>query len=105
MASLDVVLCTAPSRDVARAIARAVVEERLAACVNVVPGITSVYRWEGRVQEDEEVLLVLKTATDRRAALEARVRALHPYEVPEFVALAAAHVAPAYLAWLEGATR
>jgi periplasmic divalent cation tolerance protein len=105
MSALEVVLCTAPNRDVARTLARVVVEERLAACVQLVPGVVSVYRWAGEVQEDDEVLMVLKTAADRRAALEARLLALHPYEVPEVVALEAAHVAPRYLDWLLAETR
>lgn len=103
-APLQVVLCTAPDRDVATRLARTLVEEGLAACVNVVPGVTSVYRWEGRVQQDAEVLLVVKTHPTRLAALEARVLELHPYDVPEFVVLAAAHASVAYLAWLAGAT-
>lgn len=104
-APLELALCTVPNRDVALRVARAVVEERLAACVNLVPSVTSVYRWEGAVQEDEEVLLVLKTAPDRRAALEARLLALHPYAVPEFVVLAAQHVSAPYLEWLVRETR
>lgn len=102
---LQLALCTAPNRDVALALARVVVDERLAACVNIVGGVTSVYRWEGAVQEDDEVLMVLKTAADRRAALQARLLALHPYAVPEFVVLDATDVAAPYLEWLVRQTR
>jgi periplasmic divalent cation tolerance protein len=83
-----VVLVTAPTAEGAAEIARALVAERLAACGNVVPGLRSIYRWEGKVQEDDEVLLVLKTTRARFEALRDRVLALHPYEVPEVIALA-----------------
>lgn len=95
-----VVLVTAPGVDVARDLARALVEAKLAACVNLVPGIRSVYRWEGEVQEDEEVLLVLKTRADRGAALASRIRELHPYDLPEVLELPAVGGSPAYLDWV-----
>lgn len=97
------VLVTHP-REGAGAFARALVEARLAACVNRLP-VTSVYRWEGAVQEDEEVLLVVKTAAGRLADLERHVLAAHPYDVPEFVVLEPGAVAAPYLAWLEGAVQ
>lgn len=99
-----VVLCTAPDAAAGKALARALVEEGLAACCNLVPGLTSVYRWEGEVREEGEVLLVLKTRPARLPELEARILELHPYDVPELVALEAAHVATGYLAWLEAST-
>jgi len=99
-----VVLVTAPDAEHARRVARALVEERLVACANLVPGVTSVYRWEGAVQEDAEVLLVLKTRAGRLEALEARLGELHPYDVPEFVAIEPGHVGALYLAWLLDAT-
>jgi len=98
-------LCTCPDADSARRIAQALVGERLAACVNLVPGIGSVYRWQGRVQEDQEVLLVIKTMRARLDALAARVQALHPYELPEVVAVDIAGGLPAYLAWIADQTR
>jgi periplasmic divalent cation tolerance protein len=95
-----VALATAPDADTAARIARALVEERLAACVNLVPGVRSIYRWQDRVEEDAEVLLVIKTHAARVDALAARLRALHPYELPELVALpVAAGLAP-YLDWV-----
>jgi periplasmic divalent cation tolerance protein len=103
-AALRVVLVTAPDAECARRLARTLVEERLAACANLLPGVTSVYRWEGAVQEDGEVLLVFKTTDLRLPAFEARLMELHPYEVPECVALAPDRVAAPYLAWLQGAT-
>ena len=97
-----VVLVTAPTPDRAAEIARALVEERLAACGNVLSGLRSVYRWEGRVQEDAEALLVLKTTRARFEALRARVLALHPYEVPEVIALPIVAGHDAYLDWIVG---
>lgn len=102
---LELVLCTAPDLPVAERLAEALVGERLAACVNLVPDLTSIYRWQGAVQREREVLLIIKTAADRRAELEARLCELHPYQVPEFVALRAAHVAEAYHTWLVRETR
>jgi periplasmic divalent cation tolerance protein len=100
-----VVLVTAPGADEAARIARAVVEDRLAACGNVVPGLRSIYRWKGAVQEDAEALLVLKTTRDRFEALRARVLALHPYEVPEVIALPVEAGSAPYLAWISAETR
>jgi periplasmic divalent cation tolerance protein len=100
-----VVLVTAPGADEAARIARAVVEERLAACGNVVPGLRSIYRWQGAVQEDAEALLVLKTTRDRFEALRARVLALHPYEVPEVIALPIEAGSAPYLAWIAAETK
>jgi periplasmic divalent cation tolerance protein len=95
-----VVLVTAPSPDQAAEIARALVEERLAACGNVVPAIRSIYRWEGKVHEDAEALLVLKTTRGRFEALRDRVLALHPYDVPEVIALPVEAGSADYLAWI-----
>ena len=93
-------LSTAPDAETGARIARALVEERLAACVNLVPGIRSLYRWQGAIQDDTEVMLVIKTRHDRVDALADRLRALHPYEVPELLALPVeAGLAP-YLDWV-----
>jgi periplasmic divalent cation tolerance protein len=99
-----VVLVTAPSPERAAEIARALVEERLAACGNVVPGLRSIYRWEGKVQDDAEALLVLKTTRARFEALRDRVLALHPYEVPEVIALPVEAGSARYLAWIGAET-
>jgi periplasmic divalent cation tolerance protein len=95
-----VVWVTAPDPEVARSLARAVVEEGLAACVNLLPGVRSIYRWKGAVEEADEVLLVLKTRADRVETLRERVEALHPYEVPEFVVLPVEGGLDAYLSWI-----
>ncbi len=95
-----VVLVTAPSADKAAALGRALVEERLAACANVVPAIRSIYWWEGKVQDEPEALLVLKTTRARFETLRERALALHPYEVPEVVALPVQAGSAAYLEWI-----
>ncbi|MBS0381831.1 MAG: divalent-cation tolerance protein CutA [Proteobacteria bacterium] len=97
-------LSTCPDAETATRIARALVEERLAACVNRVPGIASTYRWQGAVLEDAEVLLLIKTTRERFEALRARLIELHPYEVPELIALDIAAGNPAYLQWIAAET-
>jgi periplasmic divalent cation tolerance protein len=84
----------------AAAAARVLVEERLAACVNVLPAMTSVYRWEGAVQQEAEEQVVIKTTADRLARLESRLRELHPYDVPEFLVISADAGSEAYLKWV-----
>ncbi len=100
MTDVRVVLVTAPPGDPAVAMARLLVDERLAACVNVVPGVRSIYRWQGEVCDDREDLLVIKTASDRLDALVARVREIHPYAVPEVLALAVDAGSAGYLEWV-----
>lgn len=96
-----VVLVTCASTAEARRIARAVVEARLAACVNILPGaVESVYRWKGKVETARERLLVIKTSRKRLAKLREAVSRLHSYEVPEFIALPIAAGSAAYLAWV-----
>jgi periplasmic divalent cation tolerance protein len=87
----------------AAALARTLVEERLAACVNVLPPMISIYRWKGAVAQDREQQLIIKTAAERVPALEARLRTLHPYEVPEFLVIPLAGGSNAYLTWLREA--
>jgi len=99
-----VVLCTCPDEPTAERIARTLVEERLAACVNRLPGIRSVYRWNGALQDEPEVLLTVKTVRARYEALEMRLRALHPYDVPEIIALPVVSGAGRYLAWITSET-
>ena len=98
------VFVTAPDRETARSLARGLVEARLAACANLIEGVTSVYRWQGAVEEEAEVLLVIKTTADRVAALERRLADEHPYDVPECVAVEPASVEARYLAWLREQT-
>lgn len=93
-------LVTAPDEATAAALARALVTERLAACVNRLPGVRSTYRWQGELHDEAEVLLIAKTTAAGYPALERRIRELHPYEVPEIVALSIEHGSAPYLAWL-----
>jgi periplasmic divalent cation tolerance protein len=97
---LSLVLVTAPSPDVARHLAHGLVTERLVACVNLVPGVTSIYAWEGKIEQAEEVLMIIKTRRSRYGALEQYVRRHHPYETPEIVEIPADHVTPKYWAWV-----
>lgn len=95
-----VVLVTVPSREEGERIADAVVGEGLAACVNVVGPIRSIYRWQGELCRDDEHLLLMKTTRDRYLELEARVKSLHSYDVPEVIALPIERGSAAYLDWL-----
>jgi periplasmic divalent cation tolerance protein len=95
-----VVLVTAPSAEVAERIGRALVEERLAACANVVAGVTSIFRWKGAIEQESEVLVILKTTAAGVEPLRRRVVELHPYEVPEVVALAVESGHGPYLDWV-----
>ena len=102
---LRICLLTAPDAPTAQRIARTLVEERLAACVNIVPGVASIYRWEGAVHEDAELLLVAKTSQDRLAALAERLAVIHPYALPELVALTPSGGSARYLDWVRAETR
>lgn len=97
-------LTTAPP-DQAQDLAHVLVEERLAACVSLLPGVRSVYRWKGEVQDDPETQLLIKTATSRLGALAARLAELHPYEVPELLVLAPEGGSAAWLDWLQAQLR
>ncbi len=100
MTDVCVVLVTVPSRAAGEAMAEALVGEQLAACVNIIGPIRSVYRWQGEICRDDEHLLLIKTTADRYAGLEARVRALHTYDNPEVIALPVEQGAAAYLEWV-----
>ena len=95
-----VILCTVPDQESGEKIAEALVEERLAACVNLLPGVVSTYRWEGAVKQDQELLLLIKTSGARFEAVRARIQALHPYDTPEVIALPISEGDPKYLSWL-----
>ena len=99
------VLSTCPDAQTADALATALVDERLAACVNMLPGVRSIYRWKGAVERGEEVLLLIKTTADRQDELFARLKTLHPYELPEAVAVEAVGGLAAYLDWVSAETQ
>jgi periplasmic divalent cation tolerance protein len=98
------VLSNCPSREVADTLARALVERQLAACVNILAPCRSVYRWQGKIETAEEIPVLIKTTSTVYPALEVAIRSLHPYEVPEIVALPIEQGLPAYLAWLAAET-
>ena len=104
MSEFQLVLVTAGSEDDAAAIARVLVQEGLAACVNIVPRIRSFYTWEGEVHDDPEVLMLIKTQAARYEALEKRVKELHGYDVPEVIAIPITAGSRDYLDWVRGCT-
>jgi len=99
-----IVITNLPDRDAALALARRLVEARVAACVNVLAGCTSVYRWQEAIEQAEEVTLVIKSTTERYPALESAIRSHHPYELPEIVAVPIERGLPAYLQWVADET-
>jgi len=103
--NIRVVLITCPAGEVAARVARSVVEARLAACVNIVPGVRSIYRWQGEVCDEREDLLVVKTSAARLDDLIAHVRDVHPYSVPEVLALVVPTGNPSYLNWVLSETQ
>lgn len=102
--SVLLAISTCPDADCAERIAQTLVAERLAACVNLLPGLRSVYRWQGGVEHADEVLLLAKTTPARAATLQARIVALHPHELPEVILVETAGGLPAYLAWVAAET-
>lgn len=96
-----VALCTCPDQATAEKLADLLVAEQLAACVNILPGIQSVYQWQGKIEHDPELLLVIKTRRDGFASLEQAIRQHHPYELPEVIAVTIEDASAAYLAWID----
>ena len=100
LAEIIVVFCTVPDLDTGTRMARTLVEEKRCACVNLVPGLRSIYRWEGKLTEDAEVLCIIKTTRAAFEPLRARICELHPYQVPEVVALPVSEAHRPYLDWV-----
>ncbi|HMK42735.1 MAG TPA: divalent-cation tolerance protein CutA [Dissulfurispiraceae bacterium] len=100
-----VVYVTAPNEDEAAKIAKILIEERLAGCVNIVRSLRSIYRWQGAIEDESEVLMICKTRRTLFEALEARVKTLHSYSVPEVIALPIVAGSREYLAWLDETTQ
>ena len=100
MPKILLAFCTCPDAATAEQIARALVAERLAACVNQLPGVRSIYMWQGQAQTDQEVLLLIKTDESRFPALSERLNELHPYELPELIAIPVAVGSGPYLDWV-----
>jgi periplasmic divalent cation tolerance protein len=105
MTDIVVVLTTLPDNEQASALAKQLVDERLAACVNLQPAMTSFYRWKGAIEAEAERQLVVKTTRARVPALQARLRELHPYQLPELLVLSVAQGGEDYLRWVDAETR
>jgi periplasmic divalent cation tolerance protein len=99
------VLTTCPGSITAKKIANELVVEKLAACVQIIPGVQSFFRWVGKVDNTEELLLLIKTTSERYPDLQARIQTLHPYELPEIIAVPIGGGLEGYLAWIEANTR
>lgn len=99
-----IVLCTCPNDQAAAVIADKLVVEGLAACVNIVPDVMSVYRWQGKIEHDSESLLIIKTRRDCYQELEVMIQQLHPYELPEIIAVSIEHGLSGYLEWIDQST-
>jgi len=95
------ILCTVPDSVTAQKISRILVEEKLAACCNIVPGLNSIYRWENKIQDEPEILLIFKTRQELFSELEQRVKSLHPYAVPEIIAIPIVSGNIDYLKWMD----
>ncbi len=99
------VLCTFPNAEEARQIGTQLVELQVAACVNLLPQVESIYRWEGEIKDESEVLALIKTTVNNYAEIEARIRELHPYDTPEVIAVPVERGATSYLNWISEVTR
>lgn len=99
--SYRLIVSTCPDTATAGRIAKVLLEQRLAACVNIIPGLTSVYRWQGKIESAQEYLLLIKTATEQYPAVEACIVENHPYELPEVIAIAIDQGLPVYLQWID----
>ncbi len=94
------VYCTVPNADEAKSISRLLIRKKLAACCNVIPGIISIYRWEGEVQEENEVLLLIKTSLKKYDQVEKEIKMIHSYSIPEIIATPVVQASQAYLDWI-----
>jgi periplasmic divalent cation tolerance protein len=104
MTDFIVVFVTVSSRDEGKKIASALLEERLVACVNIIPSINSIYRWQGKICDDEEILLIIKTRSELFGKLQEKVKSLHSYKVPEIIALPIIFGSQSYLDWIKEET-
>lgn len=96
----QIILCTCPDFDTANQIARQLVNAKLAACINILPSVTSVYAWQGQIETAQEHLLLIKSCQSHYAKIEAEINTLHPYELPEVIAVAIENGLPDYLKWI-----
>lgn len=98
--SYQLILCTCPDQSTAEKLAHQLVTEKLAACVNILPNLTSIYQWQENIETANECLLMIKTKKDQYQAIENWIRANHPYELPEIIAVSINHGLPEYLQWI-----
>lgn len=98
--TFQVVLVTAPDQETARQLAHTLLKEKHCACVNLIPQVQSLYHWQGKIQQDQEILMLIKTSKEKYAALEQRISELHPYDTPEVIALDVAQGSQKYLNWI-----
>lgn len=96
-----IIFCTCPNEQTASSIAEKLIGDNLAACVNILPGLTSVYRWQDRIETEQESLLMIKTRRDAYPLAERCIQEAHPYELPEIVAVSLGHALPEYLKWID----
>jgi periplasmic divalent cation tolerance protein len=97
----QIILCTCPDQDTAEKLARMLVSDRLAACVNILPGLSSIYRWQGQIASAQEYLLLIKANTINYQAIETSIKIHHPYELPEIIAVPVENGLPEYLHWID----
>ena len=97
----QIILCTCPDQKTAGYIAGQMIEHHLAACVNIAPGITSVYQWQGKIESAQEHLLIIKSHANQYQAIETKIKQVHPYELPEIIAVPIEHGLPEYLQWID----
>lgn len=102
---IRIIVTTAATREEAQRIARSLVESQMAACVNLLPGLTSTYRWQGEIESADEILLIIKTTTKHVEEIEASLQTLHSYEIPEFLVFHPESVSEPYLDWLVNSVR
>ncbi len=96
----QIILCTCPDQKTAEDIASALISQKLAACVNIIAGITSIYEWQGEIEKSAEHMLVIKSHIDKYLAIEGKIKSLHPYELPEIIAVPIDRGLPEYLQWI-----
>lgn len=96
----QIILCTCPDQSSAEAIAGLLVTKKLAACVNIVAGVSSIYEWQGNIEKSQEQLLLIKSLSDKYSAIEQRIKSIHPYELPEIIAVPIERGLPEYLQWI-----
>ncbi len=97
----QLIFCTCPDQQIAKRIAECLVRDKFAACVNIVPGITSIYEWQGKIESTQEHLLIIKSCAEKFSAIESKIKQLHPYELPEILAVPIERGLPEYLQWID----